>query len=169
MPALPGPAEAIVVLGGGVNDQGVLGERSLRRTPHDITLDREGFAPWRPLLGVVNNQGAMEAGIRAAMACQLGIIPTATLTETIAHTTREEAARMVGLLQPMGVRRILLLNESEHMVRVRLLFAHVGFTIHPTLVDELSQPAGSKASLQLTRKVMQEILVRFYHRLAGYL
>jgi hypothetical protein len=58
MPAPLGPAEAIVVLGGGVNDQGVLGESSLRRTPHDIMLDREGFAPWVAFLGAVNKQGA---------------------------------------------------------------------------------------------------------------
>jgi uncharacterized SAM-binding protein YcdF (DUF218 family) len=158
------PAEAIVVLADSVNAYGALSENSLRRTLHGILLYRQGFAPRLVFSGPANKQGIVEAEVRAAMARQLGIAPTAILTEIRVHTTREEAARLASLLQPMGVHTILLVTDPEHMVRAQPLFAHVGFTVHPAPVAE-----GSRTSLQLTREVVQEFLARLYYRLAGYL
>jgi uncharacterized SAM-binding protein YcdF (DUF218 family) len=169
IPAPLEPAEAIVVLAGSVNAYGVLSESSLRRTLHGILLYRQGFAPRLVFSGPANNQGIVEAEVRAAMARQFGIAPTAILTEIRVHTTREEAARLASLLQPMGVHTILLVTDPEHMVRAQPLFAHVGFTVHPAPVDELSQAEGSRTRLQLTREVVQEFLARLYCRLAGYL
>jgi uncharacterized SAM-binding protein YcdF (DUF218 family) len=103
------------------------------------------------------------------MARQLGIAQTAILTESRAHTTREEAARLVSLLQPLGIRTILLVTNREHMARSQPLFEQVGFTVHPAPVDALSQATGPGARLQLTRQVWQEFLARLYYRLAGYL
>jgi uncharacterized SAM-binding protein YcdF (DUF218 family) len=158
------PAEAIVVLADSVNAYGALSENSLRRTLHGILLYRQGFAPRLVFSGPANKQGIVEAEVRAAMARQLGIAPTAILTEIRVHTTREEAARLASLLQPMGVHTILLVTDPEHMVRAQPLFAHVGFTVHPAPVAE-----GSQTRLQLTRAVVQEFLARLYYRLAGYL
>jgi uncharacterized SAM-binding protein YcdF (DUF218 family) len=169
IPAQLVPAEAIVMLAGGVNAQGVLNESSLRLTLHGILLYRQGFAPRLVFSGPANKQGVVEAEIRAEMARQLGIAPTAILTESRVHTTREEAARLAGLLQPLGIRTILLVTNQEHMPRSQPLFEHVGFTVHPAPVDTLSQAAGPGARLQLTRQVLQEFLARLYYRLAGYL
>jgi uncharacterized SAM-binding protein YcdF (DUF218 family) len=158
------PAEAIVVLADSVNAYGALSENSLRRTLHGILLYRQGFAPRLVFSGPANQQGIVEAEVRAAMARQLGIAPTAILTEIRGHTTREEAARLASLLQPMGVHTILLVTDPEHLVRAQPLFAHVGFTVHPAPVVE-----GARTRLQLTREVVQEFLARLYYRLAGYL
>jgi uncharacterized SAM-binding protein YcdF (DUF218 family) len=158
------PAEAIVVLADSVNAYGALSESSLRRTLHGILLYRQGFAPRLVFSGPANQQGIVEAEVRAAMARQLGIAPTAILTEIRGHTTREEAARLASLLQPMGVHTILLVTDPEHLVRAQPLFAHVGFTVHPAPVVE-----GARTRLQLTREVVQEFLARLYYRLAGYL
>src|SRR5215475_9374394 len=73
IPAPPEPAEAIVVLGGAVNAQGVLNESSLRSTLHGILLYRQGWAPRLVFSGTVNAQGIIEAEIRAEMARQLGV------------------------------------------------------------------------------------------------
>ena len=169
IPARLVPAEAIVVLAGGVNAQGVLNESSLRRTLHAILLYRQGFAPRLVFSGPANKHGIVEAEIRAEMARQLGIAPTAILTESRVHTTREEAARMASLLQPLGIRTILLVTNREHMARSQPLFEQVGFTVHPAPVDELSLAAVPEARLQLTRQVLEEFLARLYYRLAGYL
>jgi uncharacterized SAM-binding protein YcdF (DUF218 family) len=169
IPAQLVPAEAIVVLAGGVNAQGGLSDTSLRRTLHGILLYRQGFAPRLVFSGPANKQGFVEAEIRTEMARELGIAPTALLTESRVHTTREEAARMAYLLQPLGIHTILLVTHQHHMARSQPLFEHVGFTVHPAPVDDLSQAMGPEARLQLTRQVVQECLARFYYRLAGYL
>jgi uncharacterized SAM-binding protein YcdF (DUF218 family) len=146
-----------------------LNESSLRRTLHGILLYRQGFAPRLVFSGPANKQGIVEAEIRAAMARQLGITPTAILTESQVHTTREEAARLASLLQPLGIRTILLVTNREHMARSQPLLEHLGFTVHPAPVDTLSQATGPGARLQLTRQVLQEFLARLYYWLVGYL
>ena len=163
------PAAAIVVLAGGVDAQGVLGDSSLRRTLHGILLYRQGFAPRLVFSGPANKQGVVEAEVRAALARHLGIAPAVILTESRVHTTREEAARLARLLQPLGVRSILLVTSRAHMARAQPLFERAGFTVHPAPVEGPSQAAGPGARLQLTREVAQECLARLYHRLAGYL
>jgi uncharacterized SAM-binding protein YcdF (DUF218 family) len=169
IPASLVPAEAIVVLAGGVNANGVLNESSLRRTMHSILLYREGFAPRLVFSGPANKQGVVEAEIRAEMARRLGIPPTAILTESRVHTTREEAARIAGLLQSLGIRTILLVTDQGHMVRSQLLFEHEGFTVHPAPVDDLSQTEAPGGRLRLARRVSEEFLAHLYYRLIGYL
>jgi uncharacterized SAM-binding protein YcdF (DUF218 family) len=161
-PALA-PADAIVVLGGAVNAEGVLNESSLRSTLHGILLYRRGFASRLVFSGTVTQSGIREAEIRAELARELGVDPTAILTESRARTTREEAAYMAGLLQPMSIQTILLVTDPEHMVRAQPLFEHVGFTVQP------APAAWYKSNLQLTREVVREFLARLYYRLAGYL
>src|SRR5262249_16934195 len=131
LPAPPASADAIVVLGGSVNAQGVLNDSSLRSTLQSILLYRQGFAPLLVFSGMVPKQWIMEAEVRAEVARQLGVIPMAILTESRAHTTREEAARIADLLHPRGIRTILLVADAEHMVRAQPLFEHKGFTVHP--------------------------------------
>jgi uncharacterized SAM-binding protein YcdF (DUF218 family) len=163
-------AEAIVVLAAGMNDQGGLSDRSLQRTIHGIVLFQRGFAPLLAFSGPVNRQsGRDEAGVRAEMARLFGVSLSALVTETTALTTREEAARMAGLLQPRGVSNILLVTSYDHMRRSRLLFEKVGFRVFPTAVDDLSEERKPEGHLQLMRQLVQEFLARTYYRLAGYL
>lgn len=164
------PAEAIVVLAAGMNDQGVLSDRSLQRTIHGIVLFQRGFAPLLAFSGPVNRQsGRDEAGVRAEMARLFGVSTSALVTETTASTTREEAARMAGLLQPRGISNILLVTSYDHMLRSRVLFEKVGFNVQPASVDDLSEVQQPEARLHLMRRLAQEFLARAYYRLAGYL
>jgi uncharacterized SAM-binding protein YcdF (DUF218 family) len=169
IPAQLEPAEAIVVLGGAVTASGALSASSLRRTLLGMILYRRGFAPLLVFSGPANKKGFVEAEIRAEMARQLGISPTAILTESTAQTTREEAARIAGLLQPVGVHAILLVTNREHMPRAQGLFENMGFTVYPASVDDLSEADAPQGRLQLISRMSQELFARFYYRLAGYL
>jgi len=163
-------AEAIVVLAAGMDTHGVLSNRSLQRTIHGIVLFQRGFAPLLVFSGPVEREsGRGEAEVRAEMARLFGVSPSALVTETTALTTREEAARMAGLLQPRGVSSILLVTSYDHMARSRLLFEKVGFRVQPAPVDELSEAQQPEARLHLMRQLAQEFLARAYYRLAGYL
>jgi uncharacterized SAM-binding protein YcdF (DUF218 family) len=164
------PAAAIVVLGGGMEDDGGLSVSSLRRAIHGILLFQRGFAPLLVFSGPVSRPpGREEAEVRADMARLLGVSPAAILTETTALTTREEAARMAALLQPRGVSTILLVTSYAHMARSRQLFEKVGFAVQPAPVDDPSHVDKPEARWGLMRPLVQEFLARTYYRVAGYL
>jgi uncharacterized SAM-binding protein YcdF (DUF218 family) len=164
------PAEAIVVLAAGMDTHGVLSDRSLQRTIHGIVLFQRGFAPLLALSGPMEGTSERsEAEVRAEMARLFGVSPSALVIETTALTTREEAARMAGLLRPRGVSSILLVTSYNHMLRSLVLFEKVGFRVQPAPVDDLSEAQQPEARLHLMRQLAQEFLARTYYRLAGYL
>jgi uncharacterized SAM-binding protein YcdF (DUF218 family) len=162
------PADAIVVLGGGFAD-GALGDPSLQRVVHGIDLQRRGLAPLLVLSGEAPRQGSSEAGVRAQLAQDLGVPPAAIVTQT-ANTTRDEARAAAALLKPRGVRSVLLVTSSLHLVRARGAFERVGFEVLPAPADR-SFFLGSKAAerLDAARALARECTGWLYYRLAGYL
>jgi len=169
-PPAPGPADAIVVLGGGVSPDGALSRASLRRVIQGIVLHRKGLAPLLVVLGPSRGDGPVEAEVRATLARELGVPATAVVIEDRAWTTREEAARVRALLQPTGARRILLVTDSRHMARARPLFEQAGFEVRPSPADDLSAAADTPEDrVELFERVLKEFLARIYYRVAGYL
>jgi uncharacterized SAM-binding protein YcdF (DUF218 family) len=166
----PGPAQAIVVLGAGVSTDGLLNSTSLRRALEGIVLHRRGLAPLLVLLGPVYRGTRPEAEVRADLARALGVASDAIVTVQGAWTTREEAQRVRTALAPRGVTRILLVTDSQHLVRAVPLFERQGFDVAPVAADDVSAAARKPEDrLDLSRRLAQEIVARAYHRLAGYL
>ena len=169
-PARLESAEAIVVLGAGVEPDGVLGDTSMRRALDGMVLHRKGLAPLLLLSGPGRGEGPAEAEVREELARALGISPEVILTESKAQTTREEAVNSGALLREKGVRRILLVTGSHHMARAQRLFERAGFEVLAAPTDEVSSEASSpEGRLRLMRQTLQELLARFYYRAAGYL
>ncbi len=163
-------AEAIIVLGGELQPDGTLSNSSLPRALHGIVLHRKGLAPLLVFLGSDRAEGLVEAEVRAGLARQLGISAEAILTEAGARTTREEAVRVEVLLRPMGVRRILLVTDSQHMARARGLFERAGFAVLAAPADDFSNAADKPDErLRLMRRILEELLAQIYYRVAGYL
>src|SRR5262245_15552687 len=162
------PADAIVVLGGGFL-YGALGDPSLQRVVHGIDLQRRGLAPLLVLSGEAPREGSSEAGVRAQLAQDLGVPPAAIVTQT-ANTTRDEARVAATLLKPRGVRSVLLVSGSLHLVRARAAFERVGFEVLPAPADR-SLFLGSIAAerLDTARTLARECTGWLYYQLAGYL
>jgi uncharacterized SAM-binding protein YcdF (DUF218 family) len=97
-----------------------------------------------------------------------GIPPQAILMEAGAHTTREEAVRVQGLLEPRGARTILLVTNSAHLVRARPLFERAGFDVRPAPSDTFVSPDAPEDRLTLMRGILVELLGWLYYRVAGY-
>ena len=170
VPARLEPAAAIVVLGAGMEGDGVLSTSSLRRAIHGIMLFQRGLAPLLAFSGPTSQpHSRAEAEVRADMARLLGVSSTAILAETTALTTRAEAERMAALLQSRGVSTILLVTSYAHMARSRQLFENVGFTVQPAPVADLSHADKPEARWGLMRPLVQEFLARIYYRVAGYI
>lgn len=156
------PAEAIVVLGrGGADVDGVLTNRSLRRTLHGIDLYRHGLAPL-----LVFSGGPGEITARADLARGLGVPPAAIATALGAHTTHEEAVLLAKGLQTRGVRRVLLVADPIDMPRSRRELEHVGFAVLPA-PTAASGSGDPESRLWLLRDLGIELAAVLFHRLAG--
>jgi uncharacterized SAM-binding protein YcdF (DUF218 family) len=164
------PAGAIVILGAGVGNDGVLANNSLRRTVRGIELYRRGLAPLLVLLGPAPEKGPPEAEVRAELARQMGVPSETILTESRVKTTREEAMRVRALLDPRNVRKILLVTNAQHMARARPSFEREGFVVFPAPVEDVFEAEGpAEGHLLQARRVLQELAGRAYYRLAGYM
>jgi uncharacterized SAM-binding protein YcdF (DUF218 family) len=162
------PSDAIVVLGAAASPSGTLSLESSRRTQHGIDLYRRGLAPRLILLGGARGGGLAEAEARAQLARLHSIPAAAILTETRARTTREEAIRVKELGQSRGVRTILLVTNSGHLMRARPLFERVGFDVRPAPSDTFGAPTTPEGRLALMRAILHELLGWLYYRIAGY-
>jgi uncharacterized SAM-binding protein YcdF (DUF218 family) len=162
------PSDAIVVLGASVLHSGILSTESTRRTDHAIELYQHGLAPRLILLGGAPEGGPSEAEIRAKVARLHSIPAEAIVAESMARTTREEAARVAELARSRGIRTVLLVTDTAHMVRARPLFERAGFQVHPAPSDIYFEPDTPEARLVLMKRLLQEVLGWIYYRIAGY-
>jgi uncharacterized SAM-binding protein YcdF (DUF218 family) len=164
-------APAIVVLGGGgVRSDGSLNDTSLRRTWRGIDLYHQRLAPLLVLLGTAAGDRPAEGEVRSRVARACGVPADAILTETHARTTREEAVNVRALLEPRGIRRVLLVADVEGMGRAKGAFERVGFEVVPApSADVTEMDAVPESRIELLRRVLMELWARVYYRLAGYL
>jgi uncharacterized SAM-binding protein YcdF (DUF218 family) len=165
------PADAIVVLGGGVDEAGTLSDSSLRRVVHGVELHRRGLAPRLVVFGPEERPGGpREAEIRARLAVGFGVPTSAVMVDASPLTTREEARAASRLLKPLQVRRLLLVTGVQHQLRAGALFRREGFVVLPAPVNEVAAlDDDPEDRLRLTRGLLQELVGRVYYRLAGYL
>jgi uncharacterized SAM-binding protein YcdF (DUF218 family) len=158
------PADAIVVLGrGGADTDGVLTNRSLRRTLDGVSLYGDGLAPVLVLSG-----SSEETAARARLAQGLGVPPGAILRTASTNTTRGEAEEIRRLLLPLGHRRILLVADPIDMPRARAVMQRAGFTVLPA-PTAATGPSDPESRLGLLRDIVSELAGWTYYRLTGAL
>ncbi len=136
--------QAIVILGGG-RQRGALewgGETvnatSLQRLRYGAVLARELGLPVL-LTGGIAGQGA-----RSEAALMHDVLTQALHTEVRwvegqSLTTRENARLSAGMLQPLGIERIVLVTSASHMARAQRNFSAQGFDVWPAPTDYLGQ------------------------------
>jgi uncharacterized SAM-binding protein YcdF (DUF218 family) len=158
------PSDAIVVLGrGGVDTDGVLANRSLRRVLRGVDLYRDGLGPL-----LVFSGSADETRARSGLARGLGVPGAAILSPAPARTTREEAEELRKLLFPLGRRSILLVADPIDMPRARALMERAGFMVRPA-PTAATGPSQPEARLGLLRDILIELSAWAYYRLTGAL
>ena len=163
-------AEAIVVLGGGIEDSRTLSRASLRRTIHGIRLYRQGLAPVMIFSGGSAGQEAAEGALMASLAAELGVPSDAIWVEAGSNDTWTEAFEVARLAQPKGVRKILLVTSPLHMKRASATFERAGFQVLPASSETSAADVKSPEDrLVLMRKVCQEAVARLYYRILGRL
>ena len=163
------PADAIVVLGGGLQGGGQLGPASLRRAVAGVLLYHRGLAPVLLLSGGAIDQTAAEGDVMAGLARELGVPAHRILVETVSTNTRSEAVEVARMLHADGKRRILLVTDPFHMIRAQPVFQRVGFEVLPAPADPWIAGRGRpEGNLFLLRHMGQELLGWMYYRARGW-
>ena len=129
--------DAIVVLGGGVQEKGslrptpVIGEISLVRTLCGVDLFEHGLSN-RLVMSAgdasILRTGPEESVEMKRFAVRMGISPEAILTETRSRTTHENAVEIKRLLNDQS---ILLVTSASHMPRAMAHFQAQGLHVTP--------------------------------------
>jgi uncharacterized SAM-binding protein YcdF (DUF218 family) len=165
-------ADAIVVLGAGVMRMGVLSDESVRRFVTGIELFKRGMAPVLVASGPGRPDAPVptEAAVRAKLAETMGIPPAAILLVVNVNSTREESIRISRMLRDRNATRVLLVTESLHMRRSKLVFERAGLQVQPAVSDDYPAFLISPGDrLWLTMRIAQEVAGLIYYRLAGYI
>ena len=165
------PVDAIVVLGAGMYPEGELNRPSLKRAVRGIELYQLGYAPLLVLLGPGRYEAySSEAEVRSLLARTMQVHPDDIVVEDGGLTTREEAALTRQRLEPLRVQTILLVTESQHLIRAKPLFENVGFEVFAAPADDYTlQPGGARGRLALMKRILEEQAARIYYKTAGYL
>lgn len=193
IPATPPPrAEAIVVLGGGLEPAfpprpWVQLTEPGSRILYAAKLYREGTAPLVIVSGgTVWPDVAPEAADMAEMLKFTGVPDSAIVLESNSLNTYENAVNVRQVLDSRGIHRILLVTSAMHMPRALLIFKHQGVEALPAPVDFIATARdfdGSNnslkamasnllpdaESLEWTSRAMKEYLGLAVYRLTGRL
>ena len=127
---LAGPVDAILVLGGGVDGDGVLGYSSRRRVAVAVALLEAGRARNLIFAGGPDwlHPDITAAGLMRAHAIALGAPPEALLTELRSSSTFENLRFGFALAEQQGLETLAILTDAFHLERARVLSGYFG---HP--------------------------------------
>ncbi len=140
------PADAIVILGRG-------GDFRPSRVQVAADLWRQQRAP---LIFTSGRGDAIEIGQMLEAA---GVSASAIDGEPCSATTNENALFTAALLQPQGVKRLILVTDPPHMARSQLTFRSLGFKVIP-------HPSPVPSSLSFEQR--QFIVMREWVGLISY-
>jgi uncharacterized SAM-binding protein YcdF (DUF218 family) len=145
-PALLPQADALVVLGGGIDPPQRAGDLphlhlGADRVWYAARLWRAGRAPLLVLSGGSDPRISVgsEAQAMRALLLDLGVPDRALRLEQRSRTTRQNAQYTAALLRPLHIRRILLVTSAWHMRRAVALFQAQGFDVVPAPCDSLER------------------------------
>lgn len=156
--------DVIVVLGSGIHAHGLLSERSMSHALHGIDLWRRGLAPLLLFSGPPSTGGPSEAKARELLARQLGLPTERVLLDSGGRTTRGEAQSIRNALEHRRAHRILLITDTRHLRRAGSAFRRAGFEVVPAPApDYLASASSPQARLQLSRRIVEEMLAGFYY------
>lgn len=124
------PVDAIVVLGAAQYD-GRPSQQLQARLDHAVLLWNQGLAPLVVVTG--GNQPGdrfTEASASTAYLERHGVNADAILEESRGHSSWESLVAVADLLKQRGARRVLLVSDPFHSLRIRLVAQELGLTAY---------------------------------------
>jgi uncharacterized SAM-binding protein YcdF (DUF218 family) len=170
MPEVIQKADAIVVLGAGILEDGTLGDESLRRMVHGIDLFNRGLAPVIIFLGPSNGASSSEAEVRRSFAIRVGVPPDRIIAISNVQNTREESEQVALTLSKSNSKSILLVTEALHIRRAMGLFDRAGVRSYPAPSENLHRILVTpRGRMRLMWRVLMQLGGIVYYQTVGYL
>jgi uncharacterized SAM-binding protein YcdF (DUF218 family) len=138
------PSDAIVVLGA-AQYWGKPSPVLRARLDHAVRLWRRGIAPRVVLTGGVGvGDTTSEAAVSRKYVLSQGVPDSAILLETAGRTTRESLRSVATMLQSSDRRRVVLVSDPFHMLRLDILARRFGLVPYtsPTRTSPISANTG---------------------------
>jgi uncharacterized SAM-binding protein YcdF (DUF218 family) len=163
--------DAIVVLGGGVNQGRYLTSESSQRLVRGVQLYHEGKAQKIIFSGGFSQKGGVaEGAVMAQEAKRLQIPPERIFIEKDSRRTHEQAVETKKIAGPLRWKSLILVTSYSHMKRAVLCFEQAGFKVYPAPADPLERYAtGPIERLDLFGKILHEYGAMIYYRAKGWI
>jgi len=125
---LAAPVDAILVLGAGIDGDGVLGYSSRRRVAVAVALLRTGRASWLIFSGYAGgpHPGVPAGELMRLHAITLGAPEVALIAEPASATTFENIRFGFALAERRGFEDVAILTDAFHLERARWLAGYFG-------------------------------------------
>ncbi|BCS32565.1 hypothetical protein TBR22_A17790 [Luteitalea sp. TBR-22] len=141
----PAPADVIVVLGAALTDEGAPGKALTRRSEHAADLWTQGFAGMVICAGGIGPDAWIQRseadGCREVL-MRHGVPRDRIVLEETSRTTAENARNAGGIMARHGWRRALVVSDSYHVFRARVLCRRAGMDVvtSPVPVSRVGSP-----------------------------
>jgi uncharacterized SAM-binding protein YcdF (DUF218 family) len=164
-------ADAIVVLGGGVDRGRYLTLQSSHRLVRGVQLYHEGMAPKIVFSGgIAPKAGVAEGAVLAQEARRLNIPPENIIIENKSRRTHEQAVEIKKIAASRRWKSLLLVTSCTHMKRAVHAFEQSGFKVYPAPADPLEKYAQEPlARLALFGRITHEYGGMIYYRIKGWI
>lgn len=126
------PADAIVVLGAQVLEDGSPGPDLLPRTQKAVALYHAGMAPALICTGGIAGDPWSAAAVSARTAVSMGVPADAVFIADGSNNTREDTRRAVEIMRQHGWQSLIVVSHPMHLLRGTLLLRHAGATVYPS-------------------------------------
>jgi uncharacterized SAM-binding protein YcdF (DUF218 family) len=141
------PVDAIVVLGA-AQYNGKPSPVLRARLDHALSLYREGLAPTVVVTGGIGpGDRVSEATVGRSYMVAQGIPDTAVVVRPEGRSTRESIRSVADWSREHGVRRVLLVSDPFHMLRLRIIARQAGLEAltSPTKTSPISRNRRTEA------------------------
>jgi len=164
-------ADAIVVLGGGIDRGRYLTLESSHRLVRGAQLYHEGMAPKIIFSGGPSPQvGVAEGAVLAQEARRLKIPPEDIIIENKSRRTYEQAVEIKKIADSHRWKSLLLVTSCTHMKRAVHAFEQAQFKVYPAPADPLEKYAqGALNRLALCGRIIHEYGGMIYDWIKGWI
>lgn len=161
-----GRADAIIVIGAGIEDGCQPNISGLERTRLAVRAFKSGRAPHLLFTGgtVAASEHCSVADVMSGFARELGVPSEAIWLEAASRSTWENAEQSAEILRSRGVTSVLIVTDALHMRRAEDCFRHFGFLTERASVP---QPLVSCNGLHATRYALRELVAVAVYRWKG--
>jgi uncharacterized SAM-binding protein YcdF (DUF218 family) len=138
-------SDVIIVLGAAISDEGGPGKALTRRSEHAAELWRRGQAPMIICTGGVGAEARIrrsEADGCREVLMHHGVPRDRIVLEETSRSTEENARNARDIMVARGWTRAILVSDSYHVFRARLLFRRLGVDVvlSPVTVARIGSP-----------------------------